>query len=454
MLSSCPICSTCFPTLSDLEWHVNNHFVESEFERDVELAQQIALAPPSPVHVASSSVEEMNFVEPTDVHLGVIPESSTSRLNPPDYEKPLHLQTGKSSLVSFQTKSIFYKIEGGLMTLLRRCLELEKCSSRSIITGHVDHYQCLKAEDLGWGCGWRNIQMLSSHLLMQSQEARDVMFGGCGFVPDIPSLQRWLEIAWNKGFDSHGSETFSNKIFGSRKWIGTTECVALLRSFGLRARVVDFDSMSSPSPSMFNANLGAKGKKVNHQQPRGKRKVKQVYGPLDKYFSKSEPSASSVGIFSCKNYQHALDDHTFIDDDHDQYNENFKSHHILVDWIWNYFSSGPFTSPNDSRGVFVSERTPLYFQYDGHSRTIVGIQQQKRLQDLQDQYFLLILDPSQRTEDLDRSLRASSGWQRLIKRGVHTLRKPQYQLCYVDPGIAHKEELEQLKDIHSILIGF
>lgn len=285
------------------------------------------------------------------------PESGTLRLKAHDYGEPLHLQLGISSLVSLQIKSTFYKVEGGLMTLLRRCLELEKGSSKSIITGHIDHYQSLKSEDRGWGCGWRNIQMLSSHLLMQNQEVRDVMFGGCGFVPDIPSLQRWLEIAWRKGFDSDGSETFCNKIYGTTKWIGTTECAALLCSFGLRARVVDFDSLSSPSPSLSNVNLGAKGKDGNHQHPRDKRKAKQVYGPLDKFLIQRKPSASSVGVLSCESSQHVLHAGTLIDDDCNQYNGEIKSHHILVDWVWNYFNSGLSNARNDSKGVFVSERT-------------------------------------------------------------------------------------------------
>lgn len=54
-----------------------------------------------------------------------------------------------------------------------------------------------------------------------------------------------------------------------------------------------------------------------------------------------------------------------------------------------------------------------------------------------------------RTEELARALRGNSGWQKLVKRGVHTLRKPEYQLCYVDPGIAYGNELEQLKILDS-----
>lgn len=80
------------------------------------------------------------------------------------------------------------------MALLRNCLESDPDNTTSILSGYVDHFQSTKSEDVGWGCGWRNIQMLSSHLLSQRPEAREVLFGGLGFVPDIPSLQRWLEV--------------------------------------------------------------------------------------------------------------------------------------------------------------------------------------------------------------------------------------------------------------------
>ncbi|KAG8390487.1 hypothetical protein BUALT_Bualt01G0088500 [Buddleja alternifolia] len=66
------------------------------------------------------------------------------------------------------------------------------------------------------------------------------------------------------------------------------------------------------------------------------------------------------------------------------------------------------------------------------------------------QYNLLVFDPSGPTTALEKSLRANAGWQKLIKRGAHTLKKPQYQLCFIEPGIACGEELEELKTIHPI----
>lgn len=179
-------------------------------------------------------------------------------------------------LIALQTRSEFYKVEDGLMTLLKNCLDSETENSQSILSGYVDHFQSLESEDAGWGCGWRNIQMLSSHLIAQRHEAREVLFGGLGFVPDIPSLQRWLEIAWEKGFDPLGAAEFDHVVYGSKKWIGTTECAALLRSCALRARVVDFgpkESQSIPSSSVENTVDKASNDKMVEAKKSGAHQV-------------------------------------------------------------------------------------------------------------------------------------------------------------------------------------
>lgn len=92
---------------------------------------------------------------------------------------------------------------------------------------------------------------------------RDVLFGGCGFVPQVPMIQvcgavrcakshfalplgvvlrawfgasertqAWIERAWKRGFDAEGASQLGWRLVGSTKWIGAGECVALLRSFG------------------------------------------------------------------------------------------------------------------------------------------------------------------------------------------------------------------------------
>lgn len=421
---------------AELERHANDHFMEDELERDMALAQQIALAPPSP----GTKDVPANYVELFVDYSGRAPETSSDHSSS-NYRKILDEEI--SCLVGSQIRGTFYKVEGGLMALLRRCLALESENLRIIISGHVDHYQSIESEDVGWDCGWRNIQMLSSHLLAQRQEARDVLFGGSEFVPDIPSLQRWLEIAWERGFDALGSESFDHKIYGSKKWIGTTECATLFRSFGLRARIVDFDSITS-------------SKQLNNGDSRGKRIEKQVYGPMDKFLIRTKCDEFKGGPSSYKNSWQEHHDCGGHPKDMNGYGSNkykakISGHQILVDWVWNYFTS---EISGNSGHILVSNKTPLYFQHDGHSRTIVGIQMQERLRESQNQFTLLVLDPAHRTAALERSLKDGNGWQQLIRRGVHTLRKPQYQLCYIDPGVASEAEMEQLKTIDSILIKF
>ncbi|GJM89972.1 hypothetical protein PR202_ga06204 [Eleusine coracana subsp. coracana] len=414
MISSCPICNVQVLT-AELERHANGHFEDDQLQRDMELAHQMALAESSTdVMVANAHLSGCVGSFSSDSNAQGASSSHSGYSS--HYGEVLDEQI--SCLITAQIRGKVQEIQGGVMSLLRSCLETEGGSSTSIISGHIDHHQSISSEDKGWGCGWRNIQMLSSHLLKQRPEAREILFGGSGFVPDIPSLQRWLEIAWDKNFDTIGSSHFHNKVYGAKKWIGTTECATLFRFFGLRARIVDFDS--TESSGLQNKNV--------------KRAGSQVRGPMDKFVVKNNPSKSSSEL--CQEDA-----------------ESMRGRQVLVDWVWNYFASGRSDRSGMQR-VTVSDKTPLYFQHQGHSRTIVGIQKKKGHHGSQDQYTLLILDPGHRTADLERTLRSKKGWQSLVKRGVHTLKKPQYQLCYVDCGIANAEEIEQLKTIDSILVRF
>lgn len=54
----------------------------------------------------------------------------------------------------------------------------------------------------------------------------------------------------------------------------------------------------------------------------------------------------------------------------------------------------------------------------------------------QPEYTLLVLDPGCPSRPLAEALARRQGWQRMVKRGQHTLRKPQYQLLYCAPGLA------------------
>ncbi|XP_057472244.1 uncharacterized protein LOC130760794 isoform X1 [Actinidia eriantha] len=423
--SICPICDRTVPSL-DLERHANSHFEDEEFARDLELAQQIALAPPSPPFNVSNHVKNDMTCE-TIVQKSH--ESSTSKCDGrTSYGRESDIDEKVCYLIGLQIRASFYKVEGGLMALLRDCLELDSENSTSILSGYVDHFQSVESEDVGWGCGWRNIQMLSSHLVMQRQDVREVLFGGSGYVPDIASLQRWLDIAWERGFDMLGSSHFNQNIYGKKNWIGTTECATLFHSFGLRARIVDFDSKD----------------KVTSSDP-GSRSGYLSRGDLN--ISQSGSSGQEKSRYS----SNCLGNDTGSSDCNSAAPVSLKGHQVLIDWVWNYFSDHRLVKLGNAR-VIVSEKMPLYFQHDGHSRTIVGIQ--VKHQHKGTQFNLLILDPAHKTAALEKSLKTNVGWQKLIKRGVHTLKKPQYQLCYIDPGIACSEEMEQLKTLDSVYVQF
>ncbi|KAE9605970.1 putative peptidase C78, ubiquitin modifier-specific peptidase 1/ 2 [Lupinus albus] len=454
--STCPFCHLSLPSLQ-LQWHANTHFHDdndhinnrhrnNQLATDFQLAQQLALS------LASEQADSGLHFDKTGGDCNIW----CGGVGPGRNNGEWKMDEKTSCLVELQRRSKFHKVEAGLMALLRSCLELEAENSRTILSGYVDHFQSIEFEDVGWGCGWRNIQMLSSHLLAQRSEAREILFGGSGFVPDIPSLQRWLEIAWERGFDASGSDQFDHAIYGMKKWIGTTECAALFRSFGLRTRIVDFGPKES-GPFY----LSVPGSIVGGQQLVGidagrKRKALEVYGPMDRYLSHEDSQAScSRNDKSCSSLTQ-LDNTIKKESGGDRVvNSNTdknEGHQVLMDFVWNYFSNKSSIQFGNRR-VIVSEKSPLYFQHDGHSRTIVGIQvKHQRAGNLQ--YNLLVLDPGHRTAALEKSLREKVGWQKLVKRGTHTLKKAQYQLCYVDPGIASEEEMEKLKTIDSVFLEF
>ncbi|KAG0749565.1 hypothetical protein G6F57_004178 [Rhizopus arrhizus] len=130
--------------------------------------------------------------------------------------------------------------------------------------------------DLGWGCGYRNCQMLMSFLEKEKQDGDYLLKQ----VIDISSIQLLLEKAWQEaGFDPLGAKQLKNHVFKTRKWIGTTEVYTLLAYLGIRSTIIDFHQ---PGPqklhkdmfdwiqSYFTSNITTKkGKKVytTHRPP-------------------------------------------------------------------------------------------------------------------------------------------------------------------------------------------
>ncbi len=146
----------------------------------------------------------------------------------------------------------------------------------------------------------------------------------------------------------------------------------------------------------------------------------------------------------------------------------------LMDCMWNYFAGKPADTATSSSSsaspaaaaakITMSDRSRLYFQHKGHSCTVVGIQRKQQIlaadssasnisnssSSSAQEDFILVLDPSEMTRDIVKCLSAQTGWQKLLKRSTQTLRHPEYQLCYVEPGIVYGEGHKNLKLLSSV----
>ncbi|KAI8060016.1 peptidase family C78-domain-containing protein [Gongronella butleri] len=108
----------------------------------------------------------------------------------------------------------------------------------SALTDHIS----TGLSDLGWGCGYRNTQMLMSFLERTRQDGQLLLPQVC----DIAGLQILLEHAWQEGFDPVGAKQLQQHVHKTRKWIGTTEVYSMLAFLGIRSTILDFHAPSGP----------------------------------------------------------------------------------------------------------------------------------------------------------------------------------------------------------------
>lgn len=92
-------------------------------------------------------------------------------------------------------------------------------STKSVVlcSPNVRHVSKLNRE--GGFCGYRNIQMMISHLCDARKNGQE-HFGGS--VPGILTLQDMIEDAWDRGINVNGRRE-TGGIRGTRKYIGTPE---------------------------------------------------------------------------------------------------------------------------------------------------------------------------------------------------------------------------------------
>lgn len=300
---TCPLCVRNFESSNDLEWHVN---VE---HRDVLSPARITPADENsnercPVcsHGGFRSAAEMAaHIEEHFEKKGAAVASPEVVVTAQEIEKKekearklreqrefelLQAQYGMDNHGSFREQSLanmqraVYAGEMSVSDYYNRQVELKLAEQEGTDDGHsctkglipkikavsvnsnnvvrtwmcttVDHYGSTYG-DRGWGCGYRNMQMLLSSLLHHTGY-NSKLFNGKNTMPAISKIQSLIEAAWRMGFDAQGCEQLGGKLFNTRKWIGATEVVTFLCSFRIRVQLLDFHVPSAPDgghPALF-----------------------------------------------------------------------------------------------------------------------------------------------------------------------------------------------------------
>ncbi|KAJ8519890.1 hypothetical protein ONZ45_g3209 [Pleurotus djamor] len=98
--------------------------------------------------------------------------------------------------------------------------------------------------DVTWGCGYRNFMMGCATLMDQQLQPLYFPLLDDPLPPGVRNLQKWIENAWEEGFDAQGHEDLV-RLVNTKKWIGTSDLWVAFVSRGVPAELVDFDLEAS-----------------------------------------------------------------------------------------------------------------------------------------------------------------------------------------------------------------
>lgn len=274
-----------------------------------------------------------------------------------------------------------------------------------------------------FNAGYRNIQNQISSLMFSKHPISDKLPNG--MYKDIRTIQKWLESAWEAGFDSVGAEQLGKQVHGTTKWIGATEAASIFRYFGIAAFIADFGvdiPASEMQPSKNHAsNMGNSSKGGNDGTVAARRQVET------------------------NNSERA----------------NYTTQTLMI-WILRYFSRYSKQNLADQTKfielsekqmqIHLTDKYPLYLQHDGHSTTVIGIECNETMDGKNLELFLYVLDPGISSEVLQDSMLTGNGWQRFMKYGLDDLLHKQFQVMWIDhsmhlrqPGSNEYEGLKTIK---------
>ncbi|KAM7171901.1 zinc finger-containing ubiquitin peptidase 1 isoform 1-T1 [Macrochelys suwanniensis] len=374
-LYECPMCDLVCANCQILQEHVDLHLEEHRFSEvdinvggslsDLELAQQLQNEEDGQQGLEEARRERGEFQKlqrqyGLDSSGGYKQQSlknmerevARGRMQPSEYHKR---RADMMESLAFGVDDGKTKTSGVIEALCRYYQNEIKDVRRVWLSTGVDHFHS-SLGDRGWGCGYRNFQMLLSSLL------RNDMYNDClrdiTLIPCIPKIQSMIEDAWKEGFDPQGASQFSNRLHGTKAWIGACEIYSLLTSLRLKCQIIDFHKPTGP----------------------------------------------------------------------------FGTHPHLFEWVLSYYSS----NREGGTKVVCTPKPPIYMQHQGHSRTIVGIEERKNRT-----LCLLIFDPGCPSHEMQKLLKQSSDDTslKLLRKFVGSLKNKQYQIVAVDGELSPEEKV-------------
>uniref|UniRef100_UPI00398E6D7C zinc finger-containing ubiquitin peptidase 1 isoform X2 n=1 Tax=Pristiophorus japonicus TaxID=55135 RepID=UPI00398E6D7C len=263
-LYSCPMCKLVFANCQILQEHVELHLAESRAEEcalaDRRFAQRLQEDEEKQRRLLETKREQEEFQKLQRQHgldnRGGYKQQTThnmeravarGQMNPAEYHRKRAelMETLAVGEDDGRTRT------SGLMKALNEYYQRNGTEIRHVyLCAETDHYHA-SVGDKGWGCGYRNFQMLFSSLVKMEQYKRDLHDI---VIPCIPKVQSMMEEAWKDGFDPQGAAHFKNTLRGTRAWIGATEIYSLLTFLRIKCQIVDFHHPTGPSdthPRLF-----------------------------------------------------------------------------------------------------------------------------------------------------------------------------------------------------------
>ncbi|WRT70312.1 uncharacterized protein IL334_007310 [Kwoniella shivajii] len=254
--------------------------------------------------------------------------------------------------VNGSTTTIPSNFSPGIITILaeiiRKCTH-QGITKHAVLCRDTVHIKGTWKFDMGWGCGYRNALMSITSLLTVPAYRRLFDRHSNGAEPGVRRVQGWIEEAWQEGFDPAGKKQLKGKILGTRKWIGVADLYAMFNYKGIPCELFDFPKARD-----------TKGSKTVHIA---------LQDWVKAYFSSQ--------------------------DDRSAINDPKSAFDILM------------RTAEDGAGrgetVRISNKFPLILQHSGHSRTIIGYEENSR-----GDINLLLFDPGRSMPKDVRALALSS----------------------------------------------